>query len=263
MVSDAQPQSQPKSPPGRSLSLDDEMTDATKTDLAAEFERLAPWIFQFRIGDADYGGSIGAENDVRVEHFFQFAPNVATILETGSLEGAQTFLLARHPGVRRVLAIEGREANLRKARFVQELLRVRNAEFVQENLEEVDLSHYGRFDAVFCCGLLYHLPKPWEFIQRLPAVAPILYLWTAYAADKEAVELPNGMRGKIHGEGGPAEPLSGLSPTASWLTLDCLLGCLAAAGYRQVEVIQDDPNHVNGCMVSIGARVERMPVSAH
>ena len=144
------------------------MTGVTETDLAAEFAKLAPWIFQFRIGDADYGGTIGAGSDARIDQFFHFAPNAATILETGSLEGAQTFLLARQPGVRRVVAIEGREANLRKARFVQELLGVENVEFVEENLEEVDLSRYGKFDAAFCCGLLYHLPKPWEFLQRLP-----------------------------------------------------------------------------------------------
>ena len=231
------------------------MTSLTGADLTAEFAKLAPWIFQFRIGETDYGGTIGAGSDARVDQFFRFAPNVATILETGSLEGAQTFLLAREPGVRRVLAIEGREANLRKARFVQELLEVKNAEFVPGNLEELDLARFGTFDAVFCCGLLYHLPKPWEFLNRLPAVAPILYLWTAYASDQEAVALPNGMRGKIQGEGGPDEPLSGLSPTATWLTLDCLSGCLRAAGYQQVEVIQDEPNHVNGCMVTIGARI--------
>ncbi len=233
------------------------MTKLTETDLASEFARLAPWIFQFRIGDVDYGGTIGSGSDARIDQFFHFAPDVATILETGSLEGAQTFLLSRQPGVRRVLAIEGREANLRKARFVQELLGVKNVEFVQGNLEEVDLARYGKFDAVFCCGLLYHLPKPWEFLARLPAVAPILYLWTAYAGEKEAIALPNGMRGKIHSEGGSAEPLSGLSPTATWLTLDCLRACLVTAGYQQVEVIHDDPNHVNGCMVSIGARTSR------
>jgi SAM-dependent methyltransferase len=231
------------------------MTNPTETDLSSEFAKLAPWIFQFRIGEDEYGGTIGAGSDARVDQFFRFAPNVATILETGSLEGAQTFLLAQQPGVRRVLAIEGREANLRKARFVQRLLGVKKAEFVQGNLEEMDLSRFGTFDAVFCCGLLYHLPKPWEFLNRLPSVAPILYLWTAYCGDREAIDLPDGMRGKIHGEGGLNEPLSGLSPTATWLTLDCLLACLAAAGYERVEVIQDEPNHVNGCMVTIGARL--------
>lgn len=225
-------------------------------DLTSEFAKLAPWIFKFRIDGADYGGGISAVGDVRVERFFRFAPNAATILELGALEGAQTFLLAEGRGVEKVVALEGREANLRKARFVRELLRVENAEFAQANLEEADLSSHGQFDAVFCCGLLYHLPKPWELLQQLPAIAPILYLWTLYAPENEATELPNGMRGKIHHEGGPDEPLSGLSPTANWLTLGSLITSLTTSGYKNVHVIENDLTHVNGLAVTIGATID-------
>jgi Methyltransferase domain len=227
-----------------------------KTDLTLEFEKLAPWIFQFRIDGADYGGAISAVGDVRLERFFRFAPNAANILELGALEGAQTFILAEHPGVKRVVALEGRAANLRKARFLQEVLRVENAEFAQANLEETDLSSYGRFDAVFCCGLLYHLPKPWELIQRLPSIAPTLFLWTVYAAENESTELSNGMRGKIHVEGGPDEPLSGLSSTATWLTLGSLITTLTTSGYRSVHVIHNELTHVNGPAVTIGATID-------
>src|SRR4051812_36014946 len=125
-------------------------------ELASEFAKLAPWVFQFQIDGEIYGGGVSAVGDVRLEQFFRFAPKAESILELGALEGAQTFILAEHPGVKRVLALEGRAANLRKARFLQRLLRVENAEFTQANLEETDLSSYGRFDAVFCCGLLYH-----------------------------------------------------------------------------------------------------------
>jgi len=224
-----------------------------EADLTSEFAKLAPWIFQFRIGGADYGGTVSAVGDVRVEQFFQFAPHAATILELGALEGAQTFILAERPGVKKVVAVEGREMNLRKAQFVQKLLRVENVEFAQANLEEADLSAFGKFDAVFCCGLLYHLPKPWELIQRLPSVAPLLFLWTAYAAENGSVELPNGLRGKIQTEGGSEEPLSGLSSTATWLTLGSLIGLLTANGYKSVHVIHNDPAHVNGPTVTIGA----------
>jgi hypothetical protein len=188
-----------------------------------------------------------------VERFFRFTPNAATILELGALEGAQTFILAERPGVKKVVALEGRAANLRKARFVREILRVENAEFAQANLEEADLSGYGTFDAVFCCGLLYHLPKPWELLQRLPSIAPTLFLWTVYAAENEATELPNGMRGKIQIEGGPDEPLSGLSPSATWLTLGSLITALTRSGYESVHVIDNDLAAVNGPAVTIGA----------
>jgi SAM-dependent methyltransferase len=224
-------------------------------ELAAEFERLGPWIFQFRIGDRDYGGGISAVGDERVERFFRYAPEVQTILELGSLEGAQTFILAERPGVQRVLAVEGREANLRKARFVQGLLQAPKVEFVQANLEHADLAQFGKFDAVFCCGLLYHLPEPWKLIEQLPAVAPTLFIWTQYAAEEEAIDVGRGLRGKIHGEGGPDEPLSGMSPTAVWLTLASLRSVLQASGYKRIDVIHDDPKHANGPAVTIGARI--------
>jgi hypothetical protein len=221
--------------------------------LKEQFAKLAPWIFQFRIDGADYGGGISAVGDVRVKQFFRFVPEAATILELGSLEGAHSFILAQHSGVKRVVALEGREANLRKARFVQELLQVGNVEFAQTNLEHAELTSFGRFDAVFCSGLLYHLPKPWKLIEQLPAVASRLFIWTQYAAETEAHDVGHGLRGKIHGEGGSDEPLSGLSPTATWLTLDSLRGLLAANGYRKIEIIHDDTAHPNGPAVAIGA----------
>ena len=128
--------------------------------LAQEFAKRGPWIYQFQIDGKIYGGGISAVGDVRVERFLRFAPEAKTILELGSLEGAQSFILAQQPGVKRVVALEGREANLRKARFVQEVFEIRNVEFLQANLEQSDLSAFGKFDAVFCCGLLYHLPEP-------------------------------------------------------------------------------------------------------
>jgi hypothetical protein len=223
-------------------------------ELTAEFAKLGPWIFQFRIDGCDYGGGISAVGDARIEQFFKFAPAAETILELGSLEGAHTFILAGKPGVKRVLALEGREANLRKARLVQELLKVQNAEFAQENLEQTELTKFGKFDAVFCSGLLYHLPEPWKLIEQLQAVAPILFIWTQYAREEEAVEVGHGLRGKIHIEGGPDEPLSGMSPNATWLTLASLRALLSDSGYQRIDIMHDDPMHANGPAVTIGAR---------
>lgn len=225
-----------------------------KTDLTIEFAKLGPWIFQFRIAGRDYGGGISAVGDERVERFLRYAPEAETILELGALEGAQSFILAERAGVKRVLALEGREANLRKARFVQQLLQVPNVEFAQANLEHARMTEFGKFDAVFCSGLLYHLPEPWKLIEQLPAVAPILFIWTQYAREEEAVDVGRGLRGKIHIEGGSDEPLSGMSPTATWLTLGTLRALLSASGYQRIDVIHDDPTHANGPAVTIGAR---------
>ena len=223
------------------------------TQLEEQFAKLGPWTYQFQIGGKIYGGGISAEGDVRVERFFHYAPEVKTILELGALEGAHSFILAQRPGVERVVALEGREANLHKARFVQNLLEVRNVEFIQANLEHTDLARVGKFDAVFCCGLLYHLPEPWKLVEQLAPVAPVFYIWTQYAREEEARDVGPGLRGKIHIEGGEDEPLSGMSATATWLTVQSLRDLLRASGYKQVDVIYDDPAHPNGPAVTIGA----------
>jgi hypothetical protein len=232
-----------------------------KAELTAEFERLGPWVFQFLIDGEIYGGHVSAIGDIRVEQFFDYLPGAATILELGSLEGAQTFIMAKRPGVTRVVALEGREFNLRKARFVQELLRIGNAEFAQANLEEANLAAYGKFEAVFCSGLLYHLPEPWKLIAQLPAIAPAVFIWTHYAKEEEATEVAPGLRGKICPEGGSDEPLSGMSATATWLTLDSLITLLKRSGYESVDVIKDDPTHPNGPAVAIGARITEHSLS--
>ena len=226
-----------------------------KPELASEFANLGPWVFQFQIEGQIYGGGVSAIGDVRVEQFFRFAPETATILELGALEGAHTVILAQRPGVKRVLALEGREFNLRKARFVQQVLNVQNAEFAQANLESSDLAAFGQFDAVFCSGLLYHLPEPWKLVEQMPKVAPLLFVWTQYAAEREATDVGNGLRGKIYIEGGPDEPLSGMSRSATWLTLPSLREVLARAGYKRFEIIHDDVSHQNGPAVTFGAAV--------
>jgi hypothetical protein len=222
-------------------------------DLTSEFEKLAPWVFKFRIEGTDYGGELSALTDPRVEQFFRFAPDAETIVELGSLEGAHTFMLAKHRGVSRVLGLEGRERNLRKARLIQDLLQVRNAEFAQANLEEGDLSAFGKFDAVFCSGILYHLPEPWKLIEQLPKIAPKLFIWTHYAPDTDAKVIANGLHGKIYVEGGSMEPLSGMSPTSTWLTLESLITSLTRSGYRNIQVIDNHLTHPMGPDVTIGA----------
>lgn len=212
---------------------------------------VAPWVYQFRINGADYGGAISAVEDERLAQFFAFAPNPVRVLELGALEGAQTVPLAAR--VPEVAAIEGRAANLRKAQLVKNSLGIRNVQFLQANLEETDLTAYGRFDAVFSSGLLYHLPEPWKLIEQLPRVAPKLFLWTHYADDLAADVTRHGLRGQIHPEGGQREPLSGLSDTAFWPTLGSLIKLLSASGYHSIEILKNDVKHQNVAAATMAA----------
>ncbi len=143
----------------------------------SEVAALAPWVFQFRFGERTYGGSLDPSKDGRIPQFFNFAPRAQSILELGALEGAHTFRLANASQVHRVVAIEGRVANVRKAELVQRLLGFSGVEFINADLEEVDIQQFGHFDAVFASGILYHLAKPWLLFRAVsyggPQVIPL------------------------------------------------------------------------------------------
>jgi len=222
-------------------------------NLQTEFKKRGPWVTRFVIDGRAYGGRFDALKDGRLSQFFRQFPEAHTILELGSLEGGHTIGLAKFPGVQRVLGLEGRQANLDRARFVQTLLGVPQVDFVLENLETVDLSRFGKFDAVFCVGVLYHLPRPWELIAQIAQVSPHLFIWTHYAADKKADKTIVEFRGMEYRESGLRDPLSGLSPSSFWPTLEALTEMLTKHGFTTIRLIENNPSHPHGPAVTVAA----------
>ena len=219
--------------------------------LRAEFAKRGPWITHFVIGGVELGGDFDPAVGDRVGQFFQAFPEVRSILELGPLEGGHTFDLAQRPGVISVLAAEARAENIARAKFVQELLDVRNVEFVQVNLENAQLTVFGKFDAVFCSGVLYHLPEPWKLVAEIRRVTSKLFVWTHYVPEADADVVVGELRGQEHLEGGPNEPLSGMSPKSLWLTLPSISKLLKAAGFESVRILAITPEKG---IVSLAAR---------
>lgn len=94
------------------------------------------------------------------------------VLDLGCLEG----LYAIEFGLRgaEVVAIEGREANIAKARFAKDTLAIdiNNLEFVQDDVRNLSKKKYGSFDVVLCLGILYHLDAPdvFSFMENVAEV---------------------------------------------------------------------------------------------
>lgn len=229
------------------------MTQENFINTSAEFEKLKPWITKFQIEGKDYGGNFDALNDVRIKQFFEIFPGAKNIIELGSLEGGHSFALAQNPIVERVLAIEGREKNIEKAKLVQKLFGDQKVEFVEGDLEKLNFEQFGAFDAVFCSGLLYHLPKPWELIPKLARLSPNIFIWTQVSEESKAKKMREGWRGKIYREGGFFDPLSGLSKKSFWLSLGSLIGLLTVNGYREIKIFEHNLTHPNGVSVTLAA----------
>lgn len=199
--------------------------------LAGRFDELGPWVTEYVIDGRRYGGATSYAADLRVPAFLDWVAPAPRILELGSFEGAHTFQLAAGKGVQQVVGVEGREANLRRARFVLDVLEDPKVRFELVDVGDPNsrLEEFLPVDAVFCAGLLYHLPDPWVLLRRLSAGTPKLFLDTHHAV--EADVQVEGYRGTWWQEGGMADPLSGLSPRSFWPTVDELVRMCADCGF--------------------------------
>lgn len=104
--------------------------------------------------------------------------NKTRLLDLGCLEGGYSVEFARL-GYRTV-GLDVREVNIAACRHVQSRIEVDALEFVQDDAWNV--ARYGEFDATFCCGLLYHLDKPREFLRLLSRVTRrVLILQTHFS----------------------------------------------------------------------------------
>ena len=227
--------------------------DPQADSLQKEFDKRNPWVTKFPVDGVDYGGHYDALNDPRVPMFLSQFPNTKSVLELSCLEGGHSLALAMNPGVERVLAMEGRQVNVDKARFVTELFGVPGIEFQTVDLDE-GIPTDERFDAIFCAGLLYHLPRPWKLIEEFPRVSDRVYVWTHYALDKDCHDQEEGYQGRLTREVGLSHPLSGLTQRSYWPTLDSLQQMFRDQGFTEVNVLNTMPENPAGPSVNLIAR---------
>lgn len=91
-----------------------------------------------------------------------------TVLDLGCNAGYWS-LAAANAGADFVFGVDGRAMHIDQANLVFEASDVDSSkyEFVEANIYDLDLDRYGPFDVVLCLGLLYHVAKPLELIERI------------------------------------------------------------------------------------------------
>jgi 2-polyprenyl-3-methyl-5-hydroxy-6-metoxy-1,4-benzoquinol methylase len=107
-----------------------------------------------------------------IETVFPGDKNHLRLADLGCLEGGYAVEFARMGF--QVLGIEVREANIAACNYVKSNTNLPNLEFVKDNAWNI--AKYGVFDVVFCCGLLYHMDRPKQFLETLSAVTTKLVI---------------------------------------------------------------------------------------
>lgn len=87
-----------------------------------------------------------------------------SIVDLGCMEGGYSVEFAKM-GFRKVLGIDARKENLLKANILKLSSRLKNLDFVLDDVRNLD--KHGNFDITFCFGLLYHLNDPAAFLKKL------------------------------------------------------------------------------------------------
>jgi SAM-dependent methyltransferase len=116
-------------------------------------------------------------NEIKLRRIVQIVSDIVgkpfnelRILDLACLEGLYAIEFARYGA--EVVAIEGREANIEKARFVKNVFSLGNLELVQDDVRNLSKEKYGSFDVILCLGILYHLDVPdvFSFLEMISEV---------------------------------------------------------------------------------------------
>jgi 2-polyprenyl-3-methyl-5-hydroxy-6-metoxy-1,4-benzoquinol methylase len=153
-------------------------TDQAKRKMQEIIERYGPWSsHNICLGDGLYTRDEPSQGSLRLRRIVQVAADLTgrpletlRVLDLACLEGIFAVEFALHGA--EVLAIEGREANIEKARFAKDVLSLDNLELVLDDVRNLNISRHGEFDIVLCLGILYHLDTDdvFRFMERISEV---------------------------------------------------------------------------------------------
>ena len=219
------------------------------TAIRAQVEELGPWITGFDFEGEHYGGDYTTKKESRVSGFIaRFGrclqetgnrKSQVRILECGCLEGGHTVMLADAFPNAEVVAVDLREANLRKARFLASLYQLPNIRLFKEDLADPQLVWREDYDAIFCVGLLYHLRDPARFLFDAGKRTSFLWLWTVICDEIQVTQAEGKFRGRLLSETAD-HPLSGGEPQSFLPTLGSLLDMLWDAGFKEVRLLKKE-----------------------
>ena len=87
------------------------------------------------------------------------------VLDLGSLDGQFSLEFAYHGSD--VIGLEIREDNVAKSNFCKDNLKLKNVQFIQDDVRNISVEKYGKYDVIICSGLLYHLTG-YDSIELMP-----------------------------------------------------------------------------------------------
>ncbi len=263
-----------------------------RAQMAAVASAHGPWhSHNIHLGDGVWTISDRAPAETgRVRRYLQLVSDAAgsplselRVLDLACEEGAFGIEMAR--GGAEVVAVEGRAANVARARFAAQALGLDRYEVHEEDVRNVDAGSYGKFDVVLNIGILYHLDQPavFELLENLALMCRrVMMLSTHHSRFAERTVEWGGRRysGSYVVEHRPdADPDTRLrnlraslyNTRSFWLTRPSLYNLLADVGFSSVVELrmpkgigsESSPATLSTCSPSGGSDSTFRDRSAH
>lgn len=140
------------------------------------------WFFPLELGGKLLGGDSRMARTRRARHARRYQHVFANLLQAvgGSLEGQRVLdigcnagywsIQARRAGASEVLGIDASAQNIAQARFLAQAIGLEGVRYEQRNVYDLTPEGTGQFDLTFFVGVLYHLDRPVEALERICAV---------------------------------------------------------------------------------------------
>jgi len=179
--------------------------------------------------------------------------NEMEILDLGCFEAQVGIEFARQK-VKKVVGIEGREANVVKANFAKEALGLDNLKIFQDDVINLSKEKYGTFDVVLCLGILYHLSAKniFNFMEHIyETTKNIAIIDTHFATEDEIGIVCNGKRyyGLLFDENEKNVAQSALTREESfWPTKASLFRLIRDAGFFSMYTVVYPGNTYRGIL---------------
>jgi tRNA (mo5U34)-methyltransferase len=240
-------------------------------ELTAELDSQVPWMYPWDLGDhrttpigSNELAEIHATRRDMIEPYVRealaAAPD-ATVLDLGCNEGWFGHV-ALAWGARRVVGIDIRERNVRRADLVRDHLGIPpdRLRFERASVYNLTPERLGTFDVVLVLGLIYHLEDPFGALRRARALTrglaviesqlttydePIVYGWGQAGVYNEA---PGHWAAVVEPAAEQEEDGNLLSSFGGVVSLvpnrAALLEAVTATGFRDAQLLEAGP-HLN------------------
>jgi tRNA (mo5U34)-methyltransferase len=235
---------------------------ATTQEVQERIAALGPWFYEFDLGAHGRTASVLPPeilpiHQTRLEmvnrvvdgHFGDRLRQIRCI-DVGCHEGFYSAAMARK-GLREVRGVDVRASNLEKARFVAEVMGLRNVAFEQGNCEDPRVEE--PYDLCLFLGLLYHLENPMLCLRNISRMTSELCVIETQVVDEVEGCVEWGARGWTRpyrgvlalidesGEFYNENTETGASPLATCPSPKALHFMLQQAGFRRTEIIEPPP----------------------